>query len=147
MTAPIMPPEAAAWIRENAWTPDMREMDASYPKGRGCFLYRISPCEMQKCGACDMGRCDLCIAREKDGEDSRWPFRWDANVTLNGRTVAHLYAVESQRCAGWVCTCNCRNPAAERTEPPPFPEERVAQLARPGPTPVQDALFTIRAPA
>lgn len=129
MTAPIMSSEAAAWIRANAWTPGMREIDASYPKGRGCFLYRISPCEMHQCGACDMGRCDRCAALQKNE-----PFRWDASVDLAGRVVARLYAIESQRCAGWVCTCTCRNPAAEPAEslplaagPPPHTEERACR--------------------
>ncbi|MGP4027230.1 DUF6248 family natural product biosynthesis protein [Actinomadura sp. 3N407] len=140
MTAPIMSPEAAAWIRANAWTAQMREMDDSYPDGRGCFLYRISPCEMRRCGACDMGRCDRCICQGETSGDPRWPLRWDSHVTLDGRAILRLYAVESQRCAGWVCTCACRNPAAEPAEslplaagPPPLTEERACrrhELAR-----------------
>ncbi|MEU4825084.1 DUF6248 family natural product biosynthesis protein [Actinomadura sp. NPDC023710] len=161
--------ERAAWIRAHAWTAGMREIDASYPGGRGCFLYRISPCEMRRCGACDSGRCDRCIAREQDGlaldfeqtvrEDrsaalsalSRWPSRWDAAVTLDGRTVAHLYAVENQRCAGWVCTCDCRRAepadtgegevAGPHAAPRPRARRRDEQRARPASELVQDALF------
>ncbi|WP_141576067.1 DUF6248 family natural product biosynthesis protein [Actinomadura sp. WMMA1423] len=150
MIPPTMPPEAAEWIRANVWTPSMREIDGSYPNGRGCFLYRISPCEMERCGACDSGRCDRCITREEN-QDAQWPARWDTGVTLEGRIVAHLFPVEGQRCAGWVCSCDCRHveladtseaeAAGPHAVPLPARRRRDEHRARPGTEPVQDALF------
>jgi hypothetical protein len=148
--------ERADWIRAQAWTTGMREIDDSYPGGRGCFLYRISPCEMERCGACDSGRCDRCVT-QAETQDARWPARWDTGVLLDGRVVAHLSPVESQRCAGWVCTCDCRHfeladigeadaagpPAARRPAARPRDEQRV----RPVPEPMQDALFPVGEPA
>lgn len=129
-----MIPAEAAWVRANAWTAAMREIDASYPTHRGCFLYRISPCQMGRCGACDMGRCDRCTTTTRGSE----PFGWDVGVVLDGRTVAHLYPVDGQRCRGWVCSCDCRNvapPTPSEITAPANPAPRRGPTTKPRPVP------------
>lgn len=109
MTAPAFTPERAAWIRANAWNDDLREMDDSYPDGRGCFIFHMSPCELGVCVPCSTGRCDQCLTTQHDGRPINW---MAATVALDGVVVARLYPVDGQRCAGWWCPCD--HPAPTR---------------------------------
>lgn len=68
MSAAVMPPGEAAWVREHAWLPAMRREYASHP-----FLYDRCPCRRFYgnggiCGDCQAGDHAACTQRL-----DRWP--------------------------------------------------------------------------
>lgn len=107
-----MTPEQAEWVRTHAWPGWMLAIDSDY-KGRGCFLYRMCPCQVGYCGACDANdktepRHDLCLTRHRGGPIELWQ---QSISNLDGRRIANVYTI-GHHCR-WACTCDCWRPAGQ----------------------------------
>ncbi|NEA22657.1 DUF6248 family natural product biosynthesis protein [Actinomadura bangladeshensis] len=128
MTAPIMSPEAAAWIRDHAWTAPMRREDADAAP--------LCPCQYGPCGYCLHGRHDTCINQQSwskrrvagyvCGRDGITPLDFpepyghetDASATVPHHTsIAQVWLAD--RVCRWVCPCDCRNAGAPPAKDPP----------------------------
>ena len=75
MTSPAMPPGEAAWVREHAWLPAMREEHELRP-----HLYSQCPCQYETCEACAAGEHHECA--RPTPKTSMWS-EWRADVPIS----------------------------------------------------------------
>ncbi|MER6626220.1 DUF6248 family natural product biosynthesis protein [Streptomyces sp. NPDC000931] len=101
-----MSDEDAAWVREHAWTPALREIDASYPWG-----LEWSACEQGTCWNCLVsGRCDLCVHRQHGGPETETDL--GAVTDRSGCVVARIVHAPDQTPCQWLCRCPCEQAGA-----------------------------------
>lgn len=113
-----MPEDQAAWVREAVWPRWMKRMDDEYrarkfAPGLGCFLFRMSPCELDVCPPCTGkggGGHDMCRTRRRITDPAPWWKTIEENWTLavhGSRGAYHRPAEFLPSCRGWLCPCGC----------------------------------------
>lgn len=126
MTAPTMPAEAAAWIREHAWTARMRKTYAEVPG-----FYTTCACQWGRSIHCGRGRHGKCAVGTPlrdyaalivfDGGRPAFfpePYTHKTDASATGPKFTQLAQVWlADRVCRWVCSCGCHTaPAALELE-------------------------------
>jgi hypothetical protein len=138
MTAPTMPAETAAWIRDHVWTAAMRR-DTT---GRDACACQYGPT-----GHCQAGHCEKCprgvplpswetVICGRDGVSPcafPEPFEHKTGTSATGPRYEFLAMVWlADRACRWVCSCPHGCHARETAPPPPPPP---APKPKPKPAP------------
>jgi hypothetical protein len=95
----------------------------------GCFLFRMTPCEIGLCGNCEKGNHARCGTRTRIEDPRPWDpkpeINW--NLSVGGDGPYGKAAALLPNCKGWLCPCGCWKIAKL-----PVPE----QPAEPAPRPI-----------
>ncbi|MGW5657212.1 DUF6248 family natural product biosynthesis protein [Streptomyces humi] len=92
-----MPEEQGAWVRANAWTKGLRQIDDAYPHG---FL-RWCSCEAGTCHPCRTGQHGRCVSVHGPRVNEQAGTITDRN----GFVAALILYGQGQRPCRWVCPC------------------------------------------
>ena len=105
-----MSEEEGAWVRQNAWTKWLREIEDVYPYG----FHRWCDCQRGTCWNCLNKRCDICVHRQT-------PLKPEADAGTitdrRGYVAARIVHRPEQRPCRWVCKCPCEQRGAISAPP------------------------------
>lgn len=124
--------DAAAWVRDHAWTQGLRDIEQAYPWG----FHQWCACERGTCWNCFNGRCEWCLDRQRGGPLVDTVL---ATVTAqHGYVVALVVHTDDQVPCRHVCACPCPTTGPAQ-EVPRKRERAAAPVPDPGPARLDDA--------
>ncbi|QBI56870.1 DUF6248 family natural product biosynthesis protein [Streptomonospora litoralis] len=109
---------AAAWVRENAWTPRMRRAHAALPG-----LTHTCGCQLGAAGHCAVGNHNQCQGVYADPKCETYLTDRDAYVRYWPSPRAPVQVWLAPVACRWLCPCECHR---QRPQPAATPPGRTA---------------------